>query len=175
MWGVALIWTATPPITVTRSGSRGVCPARSSNAHLVVLTGSQPRRGEQMSGKTKGVIIGVDPHKMSVTIEVVDTHERLLGSGRFDTTNAGYAAMQRYVKQWPDRVWAVEGAGGAGRPLAQRLVAADEQVVDVPAKLAARGTALRHRSQPQDRRPGRPLHRGRCGPHRRPSGGGRGR
>ena len=31
--------------------------------------------------KTKGEIIGVDPHKMSVTIEVVDTHERLLGSG----------------------------------------------------------------------------------------------
>ena len=88
--------------------------------------------------KTKGVIIGVDPHKMSVTIEVVDTHERLLGSGRFETTNAGYAAMQRYVKQWPDRLWAVEGANGAGRPLAQRLVAAGEQVVDVPAKLAAR-------------------------------------
>ncbi len=88
--------------------------------------------------KTKGEIIGVDPHKMSVTIEVVDTHERLLGSGRFETTNAGYAAMQRYVKQWPDRLWAVEGANGAGRPLAQRLVAAGEQVVDVPAKLAAR-------------------------------------
>ena len=90
-----------------------------------------------MSRKT-GVIIGVDPHKMSVTIEVVDPHERLLGSGRFDTTNAGYAAMQRYVKQWPDRIWAVEGANGAGRPLAQRLLAAGEKVVDVPAKLAAR-------------------------------------
>ena len=51
-----------------------------------------------MSEKKKGVIIGVDPHKMSVTIEVVDTHERLLGSGRFDTTNTGYAAMQRYVR-----------------------------------------------------------------------------
>jgi transposase len=75
---------------------------------------------------------------MSVTIEVVDTHEQLLGRGRFDTTNAGYAAMRRYVKQWPDRLWAVEGANGAGRPLAQRLVAAGEQVVDVPAKLAAR-------------------------------------
>lgn len=46
--------------------------------------------------------------------------------------------MRRYVKQWPDRVWAVEGANGAGRPLAQRLVAAGERVVDVPAKLAAR-------------------------------------
>src|SRR6478609_5863534 len=88
--------------------------------------------------KKKGVIIGVDPHKMSVTIEVVDTHERLLGSGRFDTTNAGYAAMRTYASTWPDRVWAVEGANGAGRPLAQRLVAAGERVVDVPAKLAAR-------------------------------------
>ena len=87
---------------------------------------------------SKHVIIGVDPHKMSVTIEVVDTHERLLGRGRFDTTNAGYAAMKRYVKPWPDRVWAVEGANGAGRPLAQRLLAAGEKVVDVPAKLAAR-------------------------------------
>src|SRR6476620_2609860 len=91
-----------------------------------------------MSNAKKGVIIGVDPHKMSVTIEVVDTHERLLGSGRFDTTNAGYAALRRYVKQWPDRLWAVEGANGAGRPLAQRLLAAGEKVVDVPAKLAAR-------------------------------------
>ncbi|MFC7362477.1 IS110 family transposase [Nocardioides astragali] len=87
---------------------------------------------------TKGVIIGVDPHKMSVTIEVVHTHEQLLGGGRFDTTNAGYAAMQRYVKRWPDRLGAVEGANGAGRPLAQRLVAAGDRVVDVPAKLAAR-------------------------------------
>ena len=91
-----------------------------------------------MSNNKKGVIIGVDPHKMSVTIEVVDTHERLLGSERFDTNNAGYADMRRYVKQWPTRLWAVEGANGAGRPLAQRLVAAGEQVVDVPAKLAAR-------------------------------------
>jgi transposase len=36
------------------------------------------------------------------------------------------------------RVWAVEGANGAGRTLAQRLVEAGERVVDVPAKLAAR-------------------------------------
>jgi transposase len=35
-------------------------------------------------------------------------------------------------------VWAVEGANGAGRPLAQRLLATGERVADVPAKLAAR-------------------------------------
>ena len=55
----------------------------------------------------KGVIIGVDPHKLSATIEVVDSRERLLGSGRFATDKGGYAALRRYVKQWPDRVWAV--------------------------------------------------------------------
>ncbi len=84
------------------------------------------------------VIIGVDPHKLSATIEVIDQHEQLLGSGRFTTDQPGYAAMRNYVKAWPDRVWAVEGANGVGRPLAQRLLEAGERVVDVPAKLAAR-------------------------------------
>jgi transposase len=85
-----------------------------------------------------GVIIGVDPHKLSATIEVVDHHGHLLGSGRFATDKAGYTAMRNYVKPWLDRTWAVEGANGTGRPLAQRLVEAGERVVDVPAKLAAR-------------------------------------
>lgn len=84
------------------------------------------------------VIIGVDPHKLSATIEVVDRHENLLGSGRFTTDQPDYAAMRTYVKSWPDRVWAIEGANGAGRPLAQRLVEAGEHVLDFPAKLAAR-------------------------------------
>jgi transposase len=84
------------------------------------------------------VIIGVDPHKLSATIEVVDEREKLLGSGRFTTDQAGYTAMRRYAKNWPNRVWAVEGANGTGRPLAQRLLEAGERVVDVPAKLAAR-------------------------------------
>src|SRR5680860_1390230 len=84
------------------------------------------------------VIFGVDPHKLSATIEVVDHREQLLGSGRFTTDNAGYTALRAYAKTWPYRVWAIEGANGAGRPLAQRLVEAGERVLDVPAKLAAR-------------------------------------
>jgi len=60
------------------------------------------------------------------------------GHGRFATDRAGYAAMVKYAKAWPGRVWAVEGANGAGRPLAQRLLEDGERVVDVPAKLAAR-------------------------------------
>lgn len=40
--------------------------------------------------------------------------------------------------RYPQRRWAVEGANGVGKPLAQRLVADGKTVVDVPAKLAAR-------------------------------------
>src|SRR5215203_3591724 len=88
------------------------------------------------------IVIGVDPHKLSATIEVVDRHENVLASGRFATDKAGYAAMRRQVAAWPERTWAVEGSNGAGRPLAQRLLANGEHVVDVPAKLAARARML---------------------------------
>lgn len=84
------------------------------------------------------IIIGVDPHKLSATIEVLDQHERVLGAGRFATDKAGYAAMLDYVATWSSRTWAVEGSNGAGRSLAQRLLADGQRVVDVPAKLAAR-------------------------------------
>jgi transposase len=84
------------------------------------------------------VFIGVDPHKLSVTIEVVDDRETVLATGRFSTDQAGHAAMRKTVSGWTDRVWAVEGSNGAGRPLAQRLLADGEHVVDVPAKLSAR-------------------------------------
>ncbi len=81
---------------------------------------------------------GVDPHKLSATIEVVDDRETVWATGRFGTDKVGYAAMRKHVQAWPERVWAVEGSNGAGRPLAQRLLADGEHVVDVPAKLSAR-------------------------------------
>ena len=85
------------------------------------------------------VIVGVDPHKKSVTIEAVDEQDQKLAIGRFGTDSTGYRLMLRYVRdQWSDRRWAVEGANGVGRPLAQRLLANGELVLDVPAKLAAR-------------------------------------
>ena len=85
------------------------------------------------------VTVGVDPHKRSVTLEVIDEQERILAKGTFGTGNRDYQAMRRYVRsQWPHHRWAVEGAQGVGRPLAQRLLADGETVIDVPAKLAAR-------------------------------------
>ena len=84
------------------------------------------------------VIIGVDPHKLSATIEVLDDRENVLGGGRFGTDRDGYRQMVALARRWPERVWAVEGGNGIGRHVAQRLVADGETVVDVPAKLSAR-------------------------------------
>jgi transposase len=84
------------------------------------------------------VIIGVDPHKLSATIEVLDDRENVLGGGRFGADRDGYRQMLTVARRWPERVWAVEGSNGIGRHLAQRLVAGGEPVVDVPAKLSAR-------------------------------------
>jgi transposase len=50
--------------------------------------------------------------------------------------------LLRWAKNWPERQWAIEGANGLGRLLAQQLVAAGEIVIDVPATLAARARAL---------------------------------
>ena len=84
------------------------------------------------------VVVGMDPHKRSVTIEVMGADEAVLGGGRYGTDPAGFAAMRRCVGQFPNRVWAIEGCSGIGRHVARRLIAAGEEVVDVPPKLSAK-------------------------------------
>ena len=91
-----------------------------------------------MSVTSERVVVGMDPHKRSATIEVMSADEAVRGGGRFGTDRDGYAAMVRYGTQWPDRVWAIEGCAGIGRHIANRLLADGEQVVDVPPKLSAR-------------------------------------
>src|SRR6476620_7930499 len=91
-----------------------------------------------MDDTASRVVIGMDTHKRSVTIEVMTKDESIVGTGRFATDRDGHAAMRRYVQAWPDRVWAIEGCQGIGRHVAHRLLADGEQVVDVPPKLSAR-------------------------------------
>lgn len=84
------------------------------------------------------MIIGVDPHKRSATIEVINDREQVLAHGRYGTDTDGYQAMLAAGRRHAGRVWAVEGCNGIGRHVAQRLVADGETVLDVPAKLAAK-------------------------------------
>jgi len=91
-----------------------------------------------MSEQVPRVVIGMDPHKRSVTIEVMLADESVVGGGRFDTTVEGYQALLEFVAAWPQRVWAIEGCEGIGRHIAHRLLADEQDIVDVPAKLSAR-------------------------------------
>jgi transposase len=84
------------------------------------------------------VVIGMDPHKRSATIEAMGPDEQVFGGGRFSTDPNGFGEMLAAAAAWPDRVWAVEGCEGIGKHLVLRLLDAGEQVVDVPAKLSAR-------------------------------------
>ena len=84
------------------------------------------------------VMIGVDPHKGSHTAVAIGSAEEVLGRVRVRACAAQAGRLLAWAKSWPERAWAVEGAGGLGHLLSQQLVAAGEQVLDVPPKLAAR-------------------------------------
>ncbi len=62
------------------------------------------------------VIIGMDPHKRSATIEIIDPDAKILATGRYGTGTTGYGEMLTAAQRFPQRVWAIEGCNGVGRP-----------------------------------------------------------
>jgi transposase len=84
------------------------------------------------------VMIGVDPHKGSHTAVVIGPAEEPLGEVRVRASAAQAGKLIGWAAAWPERTWAVEGAGGLGHLLAQQLTAAGERVLDVQPKLASR-------------------------------------
>lgn len=88
------------------------------------------------------VIIGIDPHKSSHTATAIGTDLAELGTIRVRANRTMLDQLLAWASEWPDRRWAIEGAHGLGQLLAQRLVAAGEHVIDVPATLAARARLL---------------------------------
>jgi transposase len=88
------------------------------------------------------IIIGIDPHKASLTAVAVGPSGTLLGHRRLLVNAGTLSQLVAWAAGWPVRRFAVEGAYGLGRPIAQQLAAAGEQVLDVPATLAARARLL---------------------------------
>ena len=84
------------------------------------------------------VMIGVDPHKASHTAVAISAAEEPLGELRVRACAVQAERLLAWAAAWPQRTWAVEGAGGLGHLLVQQLLAAGERVLDVPPKLGAR-------------------------------------
>ena len=102
------------------------------------------------------VMIGIDPHKASHTAVAVDGREVPLGQLRVRASAAQAGRLVAQAAPWPERTWAVEGAGGLGCLLAQQLVAAGELVLDVQPGLGARvrllATGASNNNDPGDAR-----------------------
>ena len=100
------------------------------------------------------MLIGIDPHKASHTAVVIDDSERELARVRITANKSQVAALLEFAESYQPRRWAIESAGGLGFLLAQQLVRAGEDVVDVPATLAARvrllGSGRGSKNDPND-------------------------
>ena len=86
----------------------------------------------------------------------IGVDEVVLGQVRVRASAAQAERLLAWAAAWPERTWAVEGAGGLGHLLAQELVAAGERVLDVQPKLAARvrllATGAVNKNDPDDAR-----------------------
>ena len=103
------------------------------------------------------VMIGVDPHKASHTAVVISAAEEPLGELRVRACASQAERLLAWAAAWPQRTWAVEGAGGLGHLVAQQLLSAGERVLDVQPKLGARVRLLAagdtNKNDPNDARP----------------------
>lgn len=88
------------------------------------------------------ITIGIDPHKSSFSAVALDPAGQQLATRRVTVNANAFKTLMQWSADWPQRRFAVEGAAGLGRPIAQLLVAAGEHVVDVPARLSVRARLL---------------------------------
>jgi len=102
------------------------------------------------------VMIGGDPHKASHTAVAISAAEEPLDQLRVRASAVQAERLLEWAQAWPERAWAVEGAGGIGHLLAQQLLSAGERVLDVAPKLAARvrllATGNVNKNDPNDAR-----------------------
>jgi transposase len=99
----------------------------------------------------------VDPHKASHTAAAIGAAAEPLGQVWVRASAVQAERLLGWARAWPERAWAVEGAGGVGHLLARQLPSAGERVADVPPKLAARVRLLAagdvSNNDPSDARP----------------------
>lgn len=90
-----------------------------------------PRRGRQ-TAELRGNIVGIDPHKRTLSAAVLDDRGGLLGTEHFKVSGEGHRAFEQWALGFgPVATWGVEGAGGIGRHTAAFLCMRGHDVRDV--------------------------------------------
>lgn len=100
------------------------------------------------------VFFGVDSHKRSLAVSAVDEVGRELARAEFANTPGGHRSLIVWALAQGDYGrFGVEGSGGLGRALAQELLTAGLEVVDIPGALTdreRRRLVRKGKSDPQD-------------------------
>ena len=99
------------------------------------------------------VTIGVDLHKRTHTLVVVDQAGRQLATRTVPATVAGHLETLKWALGWAERSWALEDCRHLSRRFEADLVRAGEAVVRVPPKMMAgvrRAARTRGKSDPID-------------------------
>lgn len=90
-----------------------------------------PGRGREAK-ELDGNVVGIDPHKRSLSATVLDDRGGLLGTEHFKVSGEGHRAVEQWALSFgPVATWGVEGAGGIGRHAATFLCLRGHDVRDV--------------------------------------------
>ncbi len=80
-----------------------------------------------------GLAIGIDSHKSTLATAALDELGRVIGTEEFPNDERGHSALVEWVSgQGAERVIGIEGTGTFGAAAARRLLAAAEDVREVP-------------------------------------------
>jgi hypothetical protein len=95
-----------------------------------------------------GNVVGVDPHKRSLSATVVDPRGGLLAGEHFRVSGDGHRALEAWARQFgPIARWGVEGASSWGRHTAVFLARRGYDVRDVCANRTPRSDRARQRGK----------------------------
>jgi transposase len=96
------------------------------------------------------LVAGVDSHKESLAVVVIDSVGKELDRFTIENGTAHFEATLKRVRRLGKAVWGIEGTGAYGRLFADYLVAAKMVVYEVPGRLTKRHRAFGTRSGKSD-------------------------
>jgi hypothetical protein len=95
-----------------------------------------------------GNVVGIDPHKQTLTATVVDPRGGIVASEHFRVSGGGHRALEAWARQFGQIArWGVENAAGWGRHTAIFLIGRGYDVRDVCANRTPRSDRARQRGK----------------------------
>jgi transposase len=101
-----------------------------------------------MTPDRAGNVVGIDPHKRTLSATVADARGGILGSAHFRVSGEGHRELEAWARQFGQIArWGVEGAASWGRHTAMFLAGRGHDVRDVCANRTPRSDRARQRGK----------------------------